>query len=217
MNGEEKTRSFEAPQRLGDFDARVALPLAGYHSQPYARLVDPQGVSCGTGKPTEDLSALQMYANDAYTSGSGNITSTLLKSLTCTRTGCTDGTTSASIKCQVSATCAGGVVLVPFHTTAPQPFIDVAPTDQTTPAPFGVGLASLTLSAFTPTPAQASQFLTPVSVANTSDPKNELGMPVINDVGQLLDMNTKAIVVEEARVAESRRRLWGKAMSFIRR
>ena len=30
-------------------------------------------------------------------------------------------------------------------------------------------------------------------------------------------MNTKAIVVEEARVAESRRRLWGKAMSFIRR
>lgn len=45
LNGEEKPRSFETPQRLGDFDAKVALPLSGYRSQPYARLVDPGGVS----------------------------------------------------------------------------------------------------------------------------------------------------------------------------
>jgi gluconolactonase len=45
VNGEEKPRSFESPERLGDFDARVAIPLAGYRSQPYALLRDPQGLS----------------------------------------------------------------------------------------------------------------------------------------------------------------------------
>ncbi len=44
LSGEEKPRSFKTPERLGDFDSRVALPLAGYQSQPYAQLVDPQGV-----------------------------------------------------------------------------------------------------------------------------------------------------------------------------
>jgi gluconolactonase len=45
LSGEEKPRSFQSPEALGDFDARVAVPVAGYRSQPYARLVDPQGVS----------------------------------------------------------------------------------------------------------------------------------------------------------------------------
>jgi gluconolactonase len=45
LNGQETLRSFESPQHLGDFDARVALPLAGYRGQPYVRLVDPQGLS----------------------------------------------------------------------------------------------------------------------------------------------------------------------------
>ena len=45
VNGEQKPRSFDTPTRLGDFDARVAIPLAGYRSQPYVRLVDPQGIS----------------------------------------------------------------------------------------------------------------------------------------------------------------------------
>lgn len=45
LSGEAKERSFQKPEALGDFDARVALPMAGYKSQPYARLVDPQGVS----------------------------------------------------------------------------------------------------------------------------------------------------------------------------
>jgi gluconolactonase len=45
LNGEKELRSFELPQRLGDFDAHVALPLAGYRGQPYARLVDPKGLS----------------------------------------------------------------------------------------------------------------------------------------------------------------------------
>ncbi|MEP6713924.1 MAG: SMP-30/gluconolactonase/LRE family protein [Terriglobia bacterium] len=45
LNGERKPRSFQTPVALGDFDAVTALPMGGYRSQPYARLVDPQGVS----------------------------------------------------------------------------------------------------------------------------------------------------------------------------
>ena len=45
LSGEEKPRSFATPEPLGDFDAHVALPLAGYKSQPFARLVDPQGMT----------------------------------------------------------------------------------------------------------------------------------------------------------------------------
>ena len=45
LNGESKERSFQTPEPLGSFDARVALPMAGYRSQPYARMVDPAGVS----------------------------------------------------------------------------------------------------------------------------------------------------------------------------
>ncbi len=45
LSGEEKPDSFETPRRLGDFDSRVALLLSGYRSLPYARLVDPGGIS----------------------------------------------------------------------------------------------------------------------------------------------------------------------------
>ncbi len=46
LSGESKPRSFQPAERLGDFDSRVALPLAGYgRNQPFARLTDPQGVS----------------------------------------------------------------------------------------------------------------------------------------------------------------------------
>ena len=44
VSGEQKEQSFQTPRKLGAFDATVALPMAGYRSQPYARLVDP-GVS----------------------------------------------------------------------------------------------------------------------------------------------------------------------------
>jgi gluconolactonase len=45
LSGEIKPRSFATPERLGDFDAHTAIPLAGYRSQPFARLVDPQGMT----------------------------------------------------------------------------------------------------------------------------------------------------------------------------
>ncbi len=155
-------------------------------------LLDPLGVSCGTGKPTEALSSIQIYVNDAYTNATGSPTGSLLKTLNCVVGGCKDGTVPTPITCQVSVPCSGGVVLVPFHTTTPQPFIDVATADQTTPAPFGVGLTGPTFGTITPTAAQVTQLLTPVQVANIADPSNELGIPIVNDVGQLLDMNTKA-------------------------
>ena len=78
-------------------------------------LVDPNGISCGTGKPTEALSSIQFYVNDAYTNATGNLTSSLLKILTCVAAVCKDGTVTAPILCQQSAPCSKGIVLVPFH------------------------------------------------------------------------------------------------------
>ena len=45
LSGEQKPRSFQTPEALGQFDAATALPMTGYRSQPYARLVDPAGIS----------------------------------------------------------------------------------------------------------------------------------------------------------------------------
>jgi gluconolactonase len=45
LSGEQRPRSFSKPLRLGDFNATVAMPLAGYQGQAYARLVDPQGLA----------------------------------------------------------------------------------------------------------------------------------------------------------------------------
>lgn len=45
LNGQSKPNSFATPRRLGDFDSRVALPLAGYHDLAYALVSDPGGVS----------------------------------------------------------------------------------------------------------------------------------------------------------------------------
>ncbi|MBV9182108.1 MAG: SMP-30/gluconolactonase/LRE family protein [Acidobacteria bacterium] len=44
LSGESKARSFDTPEALGSFDAHVALPLAGYRSQAFARLIDPSGM-----------------------------------------------------------------------------------------------------------------------------------------------------------------------------
>ncbi len=45
LSGESMPRSFYEPVALGSFDAHVALPLAGYRSQPFARLIDPSGLT----------------------------------------------------------------------------------------------------------------------------------------------------------------------------
>ena len=45
LSGDQKARSFYTPETLSSFDARVALPLAGYKSQPFSRLIDPAGMT----------------------------------------------------------------------------------------------------------------------------------------------------------------------------
>jgi len=45
LSGDQKERSFSTPEALGTFDAHVALPLSGYKSQPFSRLIDPQGMT----------------------------------------------------------------------------------------------------------------------------------------------------------------------------
>ena len=45
LNGESKPRSFDTPETLESFDAHIALPLAGYRSQAFARLIDPSGMT----------------------------------------------------------------------------------------------------------------------------------------------------------------------------
>lgn len=45
VSGEQRPRSFATATRLGDFNATVALPMAGYAGTPYALLADPQGVA----------------------------------------------------------------------------------------------------------------------------------------------------------------------------
>lgn len=45
LNGESKPRSFDTPETLGSFDAHIALPLAGYRSQAFARLIDPSAMT----------------------------------------------------------------------------------------------------------------------------------------------------------------------------
>ncbi len=150
-------------------------------------LVDPSGISCGAGKPTEQLSSIQIYVNNAYTSSTVGL---VLKSLQCHAEVCSDGAATGALACQITKPCDKGVVLVPFHTPIPEPFIDMAQVDQTTPEPQGIeltGPASPPISI-----DQVAHVLLPAQVA-TSDPKNEPGMPVINGDGQLLDMNTKAL------------------------
>ncbi len=70
LSGEQKPRTFQPPEALGSFDARVALPLAGYRSQPFARLVDPQGVSLrlsqqASSTPSEPLVRFNLYGGPA--------------------------------------------------------------------------------------------------------------------------------------------------------
>lgn len=150
-------------------------------------LIDPAGISCGPGKPTEKLSNIQIYLNDAYASG---VPAGIFKNLPCNATTCTDGTATVTLICQVQNRCDKGVVLLPFHTPVPEPYIDMAQADQTTPDQFGIELRDP--SAPPVGTSQVTQLLTPtrVSPGVLSD---ELGMPIVNSDGQLQDMNTKEV------------------------
>ena len=150
-------------------------------------LIDPNGISCGVGKPTENLSSIQIYLNNAYTSGAS---ASILKSLSCQATTCIDGSSTDTIICQVQNTCDKGAVLLPFHTPIPEPYIDMAQANQTTPEPFGIELTGP--STLPTNPGQVTQLLTPTQVASTNA-SDELGMPIVNSDGQLQGMITKEV------------------------
>ena len=145
-------------------------------------LVDASGILCGVGKPVEQLSSIQIYANNAYTSSTNAL---ILKSRRCHAAVCSDGATTNALTCQDTNLCDKGVVLVPFHTPVPEPFIDMVQTDQAITQSQGI---ELTGPVFPPSSLdQVAHVLLPTQVA-TNDPKNEPGMPFINGDGQLVDM-----------------------------
>jgi serine/threonine protein phosphatase PrpC len=148
-------------------------------------LVNANGIACGIGgKAKAQLSSIQIYANTAFTSATSN--PLILKSLNCQAGTCTDGKFAEALKCQNGSDCASGVVLIAFHTSVPLPAIQIAQADQSAPEPSGIALTGTSL----PSVAQATAVLTP-SLASLSDPKNELGMPIVDSTGQLLDMNLR--------------------------
>ena len=66
VTAEVRPRSFAAPQRLGDFDAAVALALTGYRGVAYARLSDPRGLAVrithrGSSRLPEPLVQFNVY------------------------------------------------------------------------------------------------------------------------------------------------------------
>ena len=174
---------------VGSWAATPSRPVFSDWILTDGSLVDPNGISCGAGKPLEQLNSIQIYLNNAYTL---NPVGQTLKSLQCRSGSCTDGATTLPITCQDSSPCAKGVVLVSFHTPVLEPFIDMAQADQATPGPQGVELIGSGAASPPRSVEQAAQFLTPTQVA-PDDPTNEPGMPIVNSTGQLLDMNTKQL------------------------
>src|SRR5947207_6835415 len=158
-------------------------------------LVNPKAGSCTVGQVTEQLATIQIYSNTAYAGSTTNSTRLQslqpLASINCQPSFCTGG----YIVCQVtqaeptSQTCSGGVLLVSFQTPLPQPFIDMASNDQAISA---LGIELTGPSSLPPSVTQAVQFLAPAPAASLTAPDNELGMPIVNDRGQLVDMNTKS-------------------------
>jgi gluconolactonase len=66
LSGEEKQRSFYAPEELGSFDAHMALPLAGYKSQPFSSLIDPQGMTLRLTQTASTTLAEPLIRTNAY-------------------------------------------------------------------------------------------------------------------------------------------------------
>lgn len=66
LNGKSTPSSFYTPEALGSFDAHVALPLAGYRSQPFARLIDPSGMVVRVTQTTSTMLPEPLIRFNAY-------------------------------------------------------------------------------------------------------------------------------------------------------
>src|SRR5207302_4171161 len=122
-------------------------------------LVNPNGLTCGQSNSNAQLTTIQIYTNTAYTgSTTGPTAAPPLVSMPCQGQTCS----GERIMCQITPTCPNEVVLVPFQTTAPEPFIDVAATDQANP----IGIELTGRSSLPPSVAQAPLFLDPTQASS---------------------------------------------------
>ncbi|HCJ34535.1 MAG TPA: hypothetical protein DHV65_09600, partial [Ktedonobacter sp.] len=84
---------------VGSWAATPSSPVFSDWILTDGSLVDPNGISCGAGKPLEQLNSIQIYLNNAYTL---NPVGQTLKSLQCRSESCSDGVTTLKITCQDS-------------------------------------------------------------------------------------------------------------------
>jgi len=140
----------------------------------------PSGSSSrGKATTTYTLSSITVYANTAYTGTPS--TNALLGTYT--------AVPGTGFVCSVTP-CTNGAFLFSFHTDQLQPALDMATVNTT--LQFGVALTSATSpTARPPVPlsstAAALPFLNPTAV--TTNNQNEVGMPFMNNAGQMSTMN----------------------------
>jgi Protein kinase domain len=159
-------------------------------------LVNKNRATCAQRTSAAQLVALQVYANNVYTS---NLQGLLLSS---------SGFVPVTVRCSDTKTCSGGAALFAFHTDQPQPFLDRATSTTSQTTSFGIELTrDGSLSAI---PAQSNaipqqtvqylqqmpQFLTPTKESSSSTLPNatpvELGMPLVDRNGSLVGIQLNA-------------------------
>ncbi len=149
----------------------------------------PTGSSSrGKTSTTYTLSSINVYANNVYTGNAsthallGTYTAVPVSGFLCVTTPCTNG-----------------AFLFAFHTDQLQPTLDSA-TANTTPQ-FGIALTSqASPTARPPVPlsstAAALPFLNPTAVTlDATNSQNEVGMPIVNTIGQMVAMNLQGKVM----------------------
>nr|BBH94676.1 hypothetical protein KTA_28750 [Thermogemmatispora argillosa] len=154
---------------------------------------------CGNSGSTNGLPD-RLVSIDIYSSTTG--LASLLAHITCAGSSliCSNHgqlLPSGGSSCPLELNCAHALVLVPFHSAYALPYADLAPLSQESQTTFGLELTDSSGSL----PAQASQapaFLTPMLVGGQERPVNtatstpsgeqEAGMPVINQLGQVVGL-----------------------------
>src|SRR5713101_7748089 len=152
-------------------------------------LVNKNVATCSGHTIAAQIAALQVYANNVYTSNPQGLPLS------------SSGFVPVTVRCSDTKTCSGGAALFAFHTNQPQPFLEVAPSTPTQSTPFGIELTKDGPRSAIPAPSntnpqqvsqylqQMPQYLTPTQEAPASTLPNgtlvDLGMPQVDGNGQL--------------------------------
>src|SRR5260370_24965185 len=91
-------------------------------------LVNKNIATCSGQTSAAQIAALQVYANNVYTSSPQGL---LLSS---------SGFVPVTVRCSDTKTCSGGAALFAFHTDQPQPFLDRASSTTSQTTSFGIEL-----------------------------------------------------------------------------